>query len=482
MSKENSTSNFVLRFKNVRKPLFVLFIGLLLTFGATIHYHKILETQAKHDYLINCNEIKIEILNGMHSQSQIIRVASAFIESSDTVSSQDWKTFYQQSLVEKELPGIRSFGYVAVVSNGQQKGNIQTIRKDGCPADTTVSSEVKTFQTSCMFIEPFNDTNSRFLGYDMFAKPIRRKAMELAIDSDLVALSGKVILEHETSTVKEASTLMYVPVFRNGSPTSTVEQRRKAIKGWVYSAYHMDDLMRGIIGRKDSIAHNKIHLQIFDDSISGQSLLYDRPIKEKSAITNDSIWFVSIPVLIGGKKWILNFNQYKESVLHFQSFELIRFIGLFTINFLLFFLLLSLQNTTLRANKIAEQLTRRLSITNKELDYQNEELKRSEDALRNSNVFNETLLKTIPFGMDIVDDAGTVLFQSDNFKEIFGENAIGGKCWDLYRDDKKQCIDCPLTKDVAVGKTETSESYGILGDRIFEINHTGMIYQGKKAV
>ncbi|MFZ4523762.1 MAG: PAS domain S-box protein, partial [Bacteroidales bacterium] len=123
-----------------------------------------------------------------------------------------------------------------------------------------------------------------------------------------------------------------------------------------------------------------------------------------------------------------------------------------------------------------------LAIANKGLDYQNEELKRSEEALRNSNVFNETLLKTIPFGIIIVDETGTVLFLSDKFREIFGENAIGGKCWDLYKDDKKQCINCPLTKDVAVGKTETYESHGILGDRIFEINHTGMIYQGKKAI
>ena len=482
MSKEKSTNHFVMTFRNSRRPLFVLFVGILLTFVGTYHYHQIIESQANHDYLIDCNEIKVEILTGMHSQAQIIRVASAFIESSDTITRAEWKTFYQQSLVDKELPGIRSFGYAVVISNDQQKKNIQAIRKDGCPANTIQSLEERNFQTSCIFIEPFIGSNMRFLGYDMYAKPIRRKAMEMARDSDMVALSGKVILEHENAPVKEVSTLMYVPVFRNGSLTNTVEQRRKAIKGWVFSAYHMDDLMQGILEGVDSIAHNKIHLQIFDDSISGQSLLYDSQVKDKIASTNDLVRFNSIPVLIGGRKWILNFNRYDEQALHFQGLELIRLIGLLTINFLLFFLLLSLQNTSSRAQKIAEQLTKKLSITNKELARQNEELKRSEEALRNSNVFNETLLKTIPFGMDIVDDTGTVLFQSGNFKEIFGENAIGGKCWDLYRDDKKQCSDCPLTKNITVGKTETSESHGILGHRIFEINHTGMIYQGKKAV
>ncbi|MFZ4414677.1 MAG: PAS domain S-box protein, partial [Bacteroidales bacterium] len=130
----------------------------------------------------------------------------------------------------------------------------------------------------------------------------------------------------------------------------------------------------------------------------------------------------------------------------------------------------------------AERSKHELQVQQIELEMQNEELKNIEILLRNSNDLNETLFKTIPFGMDIVDENGTVLFQSDNFKKIFGESAIGKKCWDLYKDDKKQCKDCPLTKSITIGETDTYESQGVLGNRIFEISHTGMIYQGKKAI
>jgi hypothetical protein len=106
----------------------------------------------------------------------------------------------------------------------------------------------------------------------------------------------------------------------------------------------------------------------------------------------------------------------------------------------------------------------------------------AEAELLQSYVFSETLLKTIPFGMDIVDETGTVLFQSESFKEIFGKSAIGNKCWELYRDDKKQCSDCPLLKGITIGETETYESNGVLGSRIFEISYTGMQYEGKKAM
>lgn len=108
--------------------------------------------------------------------------------------------------------------------------------------------------------------------------------------------------------------------------------------------------------------------------------------------------------------------------------------------------------------------------------------KRVEEELNQSSLFNESLLKTIPFGMDIVDETGTVLFQSDNFKILFGPDALGKKCWELYRDDKIQCSDCPLIKGICIGETEAYESHGVLGNRIFEINHTGMLYQGRKAM
>jgi len=110
------------------------------------------------------------------------------------------------------------------------------------------------------------------------------------------------------------------------------------------------------------------------------------------------------------------------------------------------------------------------------------ERKNAEEELQQSFAFSESLLKTIPFGMDIVSETGTILFQSDNFRKIFGEEAIGKKCWEMYRDDKKQCRDCPLIHGITVGDTEVYESHGVLGNRIFEINLTGLIYQGKKAM
>lgn len=94
----------------------------------------------------------------------------------------------------------------------------------------------------------------------------------------------------------------------------------------------------------------------------------------------------------------------------------------------------------------------------------------------------QTLIQTIPFPMDIVDETGRILFQNDVFKDMFGEKGVGEKCWELYRNDKKQCEDCPLRNGIKIGKSNSCISYGILNNKIYDIHHTGMMFNGNKAM
>lgn len=110
------------------------------------------------------------------------------------------------------------------------------------------------------------------------------------------------------------------------------------------------------------------------------------------------------------------------------------------------------------------------------------ERKRTEVSLREIDDFNNSLLKTIPFGMDIVDEEGKILFQSAKMEYEFSRNALGCNCWNLYRDEKTPCENCPLNKGIAIGQTEIIESAGVFGGRVFEISQTGMMFQGKKAM
>jgi len=104
------------------------------------------------------------------------------------------------------------------------------------------------------------------------------------------------------------------------------------------------------------------------------------------------------------------------------------------------------------------------------------------DPFSPADEFSRALLATIPFGMEIVNAQGTILFLNDKLRRRFGENAVGSKCWDLYKDDKKMCPGCPLREGLKLGATSVLTTEGCFGGRVLEIAHTGMIYAGKPAV
>jgi len=117
-----------------------------------------------------------------------------------------------------------------------------------------------------------------------------------------------------------------------------------------------------------------------------------------------------------------------------------------------------------------------------DLRKENEARKKSEEALFDSNQFNMSLLQTIPFGMDIVDKMGNILYLNDNLKKLSGEIIPGKKCWEIYRDDNIQCATCPLHSDIVIGETKSIESHNVMGGKAFEVVHTGMIFKGKEAL
>ena len=108
--------------------------------------------------------------------------------------------------------------------------------------------------------------------------------------------------------------------------------------------------------------------------------------------------------------------------------------------------------------------------------------KRKEESPRENLRFKETLVKTIPFPMDIVSEDGTLLFLDEKMKALLGKDHTGNKCWQAYKDDRKQCPHCPLKKKISLGRTETIETEGCLEGRSFRITHTGMLFKGKPAV
>lgn len=238
--------------------------------------------------------------------------AAALFAASDNVTRQDWAQFVGMLGLEQNHPGLQGLGYSVWIPGAQLQHHIETIRQQGFPYYEVNPEGDRENYSSIIYLEPFSGRNLRAFGYDMFAEPVRNKAMERARDRAELAYTGKVTLLQETSEDVQAGMLAYFPVYRNGTIPQTLEQRRAALAGWVYSPYRMADLLDAILGKKLF----GLHLEIFDaDNLSIDGLLYDnRPIihpSELSALQNGAPSRM-LRLHLGGHYWTLRYTVLAE--------------------------------------------------------------------------------------------------------------------------------------------------------------------------
>ncbi len=346
------------KIRNGWKSLIVLISGLVLTIVLTwITYH-FLEEQALEELSSISMEIGLKIDSRLHAHAIILRAGAAHFSVSDTVSRESWREFVERSRLEINLPGIQGVGYTLVIPPEELQEHIEQVRQEGYPDYTVYPEGERELYSSIIYLEPFSGRNLRAFGYDMYSEPVRRKAMQLSRDNNLAVLTGKVDLVQETNEDVQAGTLMYVPHYDPEMPISTVEERRAAIIGWVYSPYRMRDLMRGILGRFDEEQQDRVRLQIYDDSISVSSLLYDSQRNTINNTVSPKIRTITLPVEFNGTKWLLVFSQSREFFFTRSTVLIVFFSGVI-ISVLLYLLALSyfkIKHRSVRIKKQNEEL------------------------------------------------------------------------------------------------------------------------------
>jgi PAS domain S-box-containing protein len=345
---------------NLRGALGLLAVGLVLTVLAALYTRADVEADAQREFEFTCNEIRLNIYARLVACAQILHSGAALFDASASVEREEWRAFTQGLRMNQQLPGIQGIGFARLIPHEQLAQHVQTIRREGFPDYQLKPAGERETYSAIIYLEPFSGRNLRAFGYDMLSEPVRRTTMERARDENSAALSGKVILVQETEQEVQAGTLMYVPVYRHGLPIETVEQRRTALQGWVYSPYRMTDLMRGTLGAWDRKQKDQqINLQVYDgEVISTDTSLYTSQGAGDKALAATARVTRLIPVDFAGRRWTLRFTQLGgvAATADYGRVWLVVSSGTI-ISLLLFGLMLSLFSTRINARRMAEQLT-----------------------------------------------------------------------------------------------------------------------------
>lgn len=290
-----------------RLPILFLVTSLVALFWIWLELEGRYQQRLTDHFNFETQRIADNIRERIALHGQALRSAAGLFSGSDNVTRDDWRAFVEMLELDQNFPGVQGMGFSLWIPPTELQRHIESTRQQGFPHYVVTPIADRDAYSSIVFLEPFSGRNLRAFGYDMYSEPTRRKAMEHARDHGELAYSGKVTLVQETQTDPQAGLLAYFPVYRNGSIPQTLDQRRSALLGWVYSPYRMDDLLAAVLGNQ----LQALRLEIFDiDRIDQEGLLYDSlPASTSPELKpTDKALHRIMRLDLGGRYWTLRFT------------------------------------------------------------------------------------------------------------------------------------------------------------------------------
>jgi len=396
--------------------------ALVLAFGLILTY--VLQQAAMENerrvqrelFSFESKEIIQSIERRMTAYDHVLHGTRGFFRGSEEVSRAEFKRYVDALSLARHYPGIQGVGYSVIIPAQDMAQHIESIRKEGFPNYTPHPQGKRNIHTSIIYLEPFDKRNQQAFGYDMYSESVRRAAMERARDSNESAMSGKVTLVQEIDKRVQAGFLMYLPVYRNGSPHQTLAQRRANIIGWVYAPFRMNDLMDGILGHQEK----EVVLTIFDgESTAPEALMCET---EGFAAQEIGAYHNAETISVAGHTWTIQIR----SLLAFDNMvdregSLIRLVAGILISLLSSLLIWQLMSGRVRAFRLARRMT--------------EELRNSESALKQAEVI-------AGLGSYVLD-ARTYMWKSSKIlDDIFGidekfDHSVDGWFRLIHPEDRK---------------------------------------------
>lgn len=208
----------------------------------------------------------------LHTQE--LFASAALVQTVGSVTAAQWRSMYQHLRVGERHAGIQGLGFVELVHAHNRDDHEAGLRAQGFPKYTIHPPGEREAYASVAYMEPDHVRIPRVHGFDMFTDPVRRAAMELARDTGRVATTGRVTLFHDKALA--AGFLLYLPVYGSMKSDPGVEERRRALRGFVFSPVRTVDFFDEITTVFSREIGQNLAIEVFDGAgLDPKSLIFE---------------------------------------------------------------------------------------------------------------------------------------------------------------------------------------------------------------
>ncbi len=251
-----------------------LLLGVLATgINAFIQYRQI---NAHHQarFQTQANVALEQAGERLQSDIALLQGVVALFDASTAVEREDFRAYILALGLAENFPGVTAVGYLPHVAHRDLPGLTARAEREGLGGygvrPWSGATPGGPFHAPVWYAEPFSGDNMRLLGKDFMTAPVLAEALEAARRSGQVAMSGPVRLTAAEDDALPPAVMLIYPVYQRGQARFTEAQRRQAVRGYVFVALRVSDLLAGMG------AELGVDLEVFDgQGIRPENMLFD---------------------------------------------------------------------------------------------------------------------------------------------------------------------------------------------------------------
>jgi PAS domain S-box-containing protein len=201
----------------------------------------------ERDFRDTAQDRVVAVRRTMESYTLVLESIQAFYAGSQSVERGEFHNFVAPFC--RRMSSIRALAWVPRVQASERARYEAEARNDGCVQyeindlnreDARLRAPRRDAYLPVYFVEP-STRNKALLGVDLARKPGFMETANRARDSGEIVATSVVVLGHEPDDQVEV--LFVAPIYRNGAPAGSPEERQKNLHGFAVAVFTAESLI-----------------------------------------------------------------------------------------------------------------------------------------------------------------------------------------------------------------------------------------------
>ena len=273
----------------------------VMLFQAVWSSHK---SRASEEFERNAIEAIFEFNMSIDRDLEVLHSVRSLYQASMEVERGEFREFVSRYLSTN--PSVRAIAWVHRVAGSERTTYEEGARQEGFSSFEIVEASEQGLIVAAAnrdehfpvyYVEPYIGFETT-LGFDLASFPAIWDAMTVARDTDQVVVTEVLILPQETPDL--GIVIGVLPIYRNGSPATSLEDRREHIEGFVLGALQP----QSVIESGAFLNEAALKLQIIDRSApTGEQMLFPARSGDESEDEAQAAMNLNWSLDVGGREW-----------------------------------------------------------------------------------------------------------------------------------------------------------------------------------